>query len=832
MKKTVFTAAAMMLLGMGAYAQSPQWIMGSSLIPFTGSGPGTPTTLTGAAGYSTGANAAFDANGNLLFYVRGDKVYNSSNTLVGSLSTYYYGKEISIVNVPNTCDQFYIITMSPYSTCIGCSNHMQYNKVTVSGSSITVGAALSLSYTGAGAFAVSKLRADKTRFLFYVGQTVERFVISNTGITHAQTIMSSAGTQVSDVELYEDASGNMRLAWGDNYVGLQIVTLNSSGNYSTNYVPGISGLNNVNGVEFINYNEILIAQDNSNASQKGLAKVSFGGSLAVTFIPGTSAYYNSYIEKALDGKFYATKPVVVGGTTQYKLSSINYSSSTVTEVQTLADVDISNSIRVLPDQIDNEDYYNANYRADLMSRDGLDDLGLEPNPSNDIWASPDIWNRRNGLGNPNDNQEPGYAGGGNLMKVRIKNRGCVASQQSYVKMYWTLGATQERWPASWNGSTFINGTVAGEEIKTAGLGYADYVILGGVDKGYEVPALAPGQEVIITAKWYPPDPATYNDPTRIGANAMICFLGRIDDPVQDPMYSELSSATTSTGRNIKYNNNIVTRNSNLTNMSGSYLVVPGGGTVLVGNYFQEAALFNVRFRALTSDDVTFSDIGKVTLRMDDNLWNAWMASGFAGEGVEVSDYENHVATVANLDNAVLRNINMPPGQLMGIGSYFSLAQTTDIQKTYSFIISQEKTDASDDEEQYGSQCVFIVAVNGENQGDDGTGADPGGGTGPAGPAQPLSKVIHLDGKGQVELFPNPNTGISQLKFGMAEEGEVSIQILDINGRVLKSIISNQKLAGGIHMVNISSEGLANGTYMLQLITPKAHTLKQMNVMRH
>lgn len=827
MKKTVFTAALLTLLGMGAYAQSPQWIMGSSLVPFTGSGPGTPTTLTGAAGYSTSANAAFDANGNLLFYVRGEKVYNSSNTLVSTLSTYYYGKEIAIVNVPNTCDQFYIITMSPYSTCINCSNHMQYYKVTMSGSSITVGAAQNLGYTGTGAFAISKIRTDKTRFLFYVGQSVQRFVISNTGITHAQTIMTSTGTQVSDVDLYEDASGNMRLAWGDNNVGLQILTLNSSGNYTTNYVPSIMGLSSVNGVEFINYNEVLIAQDNSNASQKGLAKINFGGSsLAVTFIPGTSAYYNSFIEKAIDGNFYATKPVVVGSTTQYKLSSINYSSSTVTEVLTLADIDIAGSIRLLPDQIDNENYYNANYRADLMSRDGLDDvMGLEPNPSNDIWASPDIWNRRNGLGNPNDNQEPGYAGGGNLMKVRIKNRGCVTSQQSYVKMYWTLGATQERWPASWNGTTLINGVIAGNEIKTAGLGYADYVTLAGVDKGYEVPALTPGQEVIITAKWYPPDPATFNDPTHIGANAMICFLGRIDDSVQDPMYNELSSNTTSTGHNISYNNNIVTRNSSLVNMNGSYLSAPSGGTVLVGNYLEEATLFNIRFRALSSDDVTFGDIGRVTLKMDDNLWNAWMTSGFLGEGVEISDYENHVATVSNLENAVLKNINMHPDLLMGIGTYFSLIQPTGIQSTYSFIISQEKSYPEENEEQYGSQCQFAVSVNGEDQDDDGTGTDP------SGAAQPLSKTIHLDGKGQVTLFPNPNTGVSQLKFGLIDGGNVSVQILDMSGRVLRTIMNNQQLGSGTYTVNIPSEGLANGTYMIQLIAPKMHTVKQMKMMK-
>ncbi|RYZ38919.1 MAG: hypothetical protein EOP49_30620, partial [Sphingobacteriales bacterium] len=506
----------------------------------------------------------------------------------------------------------------------------------------------------------------------------------------------------------------MRLAWGDNAVGLQILTLNANGNYITHYSPTINNLNTVHGLEFVSYGELIIAQDNYTASQKGLAKVSFGSNLNVTFLPGTSAYYNSFIERAPDGKYYTTKPNIVNGNTSgYKLSEINYANATVTDVPnlTLPNMDLANPNRLLPDQVDHEDYIATNYRADLMSRDAVTDMGLEPNPSEDIWASPDLWNRRNSLGNPNDNQNPGYGGGGNLMKVRIKNRGCMTSQTSYVKLYWTLGATLERWPASWDSTTFINNVVAGKEIKTAGLGYADYQTVLGVDKGYEIAPLAPGQEVIITAKWTPPNPMAYNDTPRIGNDAMICFLARIDDPTQDPMYSELSSNTTSTGRNVRYNNNIVTRNTNLTNAGGEYMVVPGGGTILVGNYFEEARHFNIRFHAKSTTDMGFSEVGSVTLRLDENLWNAWMESGAEGEGIDIENYETRTLTVNDLEHAALFKIEMRPDELMGIGAYFTLNGPTDIQETYQFICSQEMSYAEDDAEQYGSQCVFAVAVH-------------------------------------------------------------------------------------------------------------------------
>ena len=194
----------------------------------------------------------------------------------------------------------------------------------------------------------------------------------------------------------------------------------------------------------------------------------------------------------------------------------------------------------------------------LIIRDAVNDAGIQPNPSTDVWTSPDLWNRRDNNGNPNDNQDPGYGSGtlGNLMKVRIKNIGCATSQQSYVRLYWTLGQTGEHWPNSWNGVEKINNVAAGAEIQGG-----NWTV-----SGYVIGPLAPGAETIVQGKWFPPNPASYVDPNQpsqpspVASNAMICFLARIDDPAHEPMYSELSSATTSTGHNIRFNNNIATRN--------------------------------------------------------------------------------------------------------------------------------------------------------------------------------------------------------------------------------------------------------------------------------
>jgi hypothetical protein len=846
MKKNIFLTVSLLAIHFLGFSQMPKWCIPPYLVDVSGAPSITVNNLQTST-YLHSANGAYDKNGSMLFYVVDGTAYlpNGTSTFISVANQSSYGicTETGVIGVPGYCNRFYIIAINSYPSA-GVNLYYSMVEVNPAGNVSVVAGFNNVNLGAVGgeyaSFAISKLRPDKTRFLFTLGRSnptnpsyfgsANKFLITSSGISFQSEVFNIYSLQTNnkpwEAELYENpVSGEMKLAWGDSYTTstaqyVFVLNLDNNGNYvSTQSVP-ISGLTRIYGLEFFdNGSKLFVSQVNSTATNTGIAVADLALN-TTSFIPNSQNYL-SQIEKAKNGNYYVLS-------TSKDLAAIDPSTLSITSVLNLPNLATHWFERTLPDQVDDEDYSNANYRADLTVRDAVTDIGLEPNPSDDVWVSPDLWNRRDGTGNPNDNQNPGYAGGGNLMNVRVKNRGCVASQPSYVKLYWTLGATQERWPASWNGTTLINNKVAGEEIKTSGLGYADYITINGVDKGYEIPALQPGQEIVITAKWYPPDPGDYNDPSRIGPNAMICFLARIDDPNQDPMFSELSSNTASTGRNIKYNNNIATRNSYLTNMEGSYMVVQTGGTILIGNYLDQATLFNVRFRAITPNDIEFGTIGKVTLKMDEKLWDAWMDAGGEGEGVEINDYENHDVRITNMENAILKNINISAGEFMGIGSYFELTSATDVEQTYSFVISQEKTVPADNEESYGSECVFMVSINGE--GSDGS-ADDGNGTAPAGPAQPISKVINLNVSNQVELFPNPNTGVSHLKFNMVEEGDVSVQVLDLSGRVLKTIVDTKRMSGGVHNINVSSEGLTNGTYMLQIVTSKVYITMKMSVMR-
>jgi hypothetical protein len=450
-------------------------------------------------------------------------------------------------------------------------------------------------------------------------------------------------------------------------------------------------------------------------------------------------------------------------------------------------------------------------KPQLIIRDAVSDAGIQPNPSTDIWTSPDLWNRRDNNGSPNDNQDPGYGGGSNLMKVRIKNIGCATSSLSHVRLYWTLGKTGEHWPASWDGTEKLGNPAipAGGEIKSNDPAYN---VWG--NNGYDIEPLAPGAETVIRAKWVVQNPNAYNLGD-VKEGSMICFLGRIDDPTNEPMFNEVSSSTASTGNNIRNNNNIATRNSKFINLSGVFKVVPGGG-ILVNNYFPERIAFNVRFRALTANDAKFVDVGRIRLTMSERLWNAWTEGGRMAEGVEISNEEAHEVEVRDLAGVVLKNIAIEPDEHMGINPSFELITNNGDLETYNFAFSQEKAERTEDEEAYGSECVFIVTVNGEEQTNEG------------GTFERQSTARRSQAAGEAAgaeagllLYPNPSNDMVTISFAAsAKDKTVNVRITDMSGKLVQqsaekvnyqksssSIIINTKaIKSGVYIVSLQAEG--------------------------
>ncbi len=74
---------------------------------------------------------------------------------------------------------------------------------------------------------------------------------------------------------------------------------------------------------------------------------------------------------------------------------------------------------------------------------------------------------------------------------------------------------------------------------------------------------------------------------------------------------------------------------------------------------------------------------------------------------------------------------------------------------------------------------------------------------------------------QIQVFPNPIADILNVKYDLIENQEVTIQLYDLNGRLVHVFCSAEKRESGQHTERLAfPSGLSAGTYMLQLSTTK------------
>lgn len=442
----------------------------------------------------------------------------------------------------------------------------------------------------------------------------------------------------------------------------------------------------------------------------------------------------------------------------------------------------------------------------LMSYDNNLDVGTEPNPSTNIWSSNDIWNRRNNIGNPNDHQEPGYATAAlnNIMKLRIRNVGCKASPIANAKMYWTMASMGEQWQVDWDGTSQLCGTAASGEVTTPNTGQT-YT----PGAGFQVPALQPNQSFIVEGKWMPKNPLVDYACMQpgMGSEPMICFLGRILSTT-DPMFNEVLGPI---GPNVKNNNNIVTRNTKLVNLPGSYSKkIPIGGTVLAHNYLDVSTRFNIRLTALTPQSTQFGNIGSTVVTLSDAMWEAWVRGGSRAEGMSLVDPRTHEFSVYNFDNAVLNNIEMQPDEYMNIGVGFVLNRPISTREEYQFTISQELMDASPDAPPYGSDCIYVVVISDEEA--EMATANRQAGNDNVQRMAPTANSVALTVK------PNPTEGKAVVQFNMPQNGAVSMTLTNASGRIVKSFGQKIPCVKGQNQLPIDVSGIDSGTYLVTITT--------------
>jgi hypothetical protein len=859
MKKILLALSLVGLITVPSQAQKRHWLLKNTVVNMTAH-PSYSTSTVTASAPDPFADAIFDENDNLLFYVSGRNVYSASGTVATSLPNFWeppslndctesmdafkrrgiLNKDLLIVPVPKACKKYYLI-YSLMPSAMG-SNSLVYVTIDVSSGTPVLGATTSAYYPGCGwvtsaslintfccnvnsvQAVASKVFNSLTgnRFLFATGRgNVKRFDITATGITGGTVIASTATPggiftsdddfMAGDMDLSPDQS---KLTWSPNFSNSSktVYMINLSAyNYSsakkfTNTLP-------VGGIEF-NPGSSSIYITNSTGIQSVSAGAASGSSFTTAF--AGSQYATSNLEIGYSNLLY-----VVNTSTQkleYK-DLVTPSSSGATTITVNSSSSYSVTEYSLPNQVDGENYLyfsGADLLTDnLISKDDNLDIGAEENvQSTNIWQSPDIFNCRTGAGTCTSHENPGYLSpgtGNNYMRVRVKNIGCFTSHPAKVRMYWTMGSTGETWPNSWNGLGTICSIPAGGELINPA------TLTGGVD----VLPLAPGHDTVVTLPWDPVDPSIFSCITLSTDGAgrpTICLLGRIES-AYDPMFSESPGPIS---HNVKFNNNIVTRNTSLVPLAGSKAGPGFGGrtSIFVHNYLESAAFTDIRFASDGQGSSTFGNIGNVEVTLDSDLWNEWAAGGFQGQGVQILNPEQRTVRITDLNNATLQNVLLPPDAYRSLSYLFYIQDVTPVVGEYSFGVSQTLSMPNGEIEE-GSECHFLVTVKEDQEGDQGAG----------GTLEPINKSIHIAGADGISLYPNPTNGNSTLSFKTSNPGLVMINILDLNGRVVKHIVNKKVMASGSHAVSITSEGLNNGLYMVQLITSEQNTSIKMSIVK-
>lgn len=176
-----------------------------------------------------------------------------------------------------------------------------------------------------------------------------------------------------------------------------------------------------------------------------------------------------------------------------------------------------------------------------------------------------------------------------------------------------------------------------------------------------IPALAPGQAVVLQIPWYPPNPADF---ASFGPDqGHFCLLARIETAASSPFGMTFAEGT-DVNANTRNNNNIVWKNITVVdNFAGALRL----SSALIRNIFRGPVRTGIRFR--DAQGASFFRFGRITVDLKPELFRRWIAGGAAGEGVERLD-ETRIRIVS--PDAFINNIQLGPDEVFPVTLDFEL----------------------------------------------------------------------------------------------------------------------------------------------------------------
>lgn len=364
-------------------------------------------------------NAMQDANGNLLFFMVDDQIFDKD----GYLIDYVYSNnvavkgtaEIAFVPDPANCQKYYIIAAGRVNYAVGVSDKLPYLAIldlsqpntyyptrfgaleyTSTGTASSI-ASITPNFTGwnqsdakqGGCFvAASKVRSDNSRLVFISnGNGIFRYKIDNNGFNYDNYFLPWGPSQFNQIqmrgemELVELSNGNYRIAapfvyeyFLDSKIAVFTAELNSSGNLiaGTNNLLFFTYTNNdvfrpfIHGLEFSpNGNILYITHDNSSLHPNTFEYYDFnnsGAGVQPLNVPNALDFKSSQVELGKDGKLYLAtnnRLATLSNPNNPNVSNWNNNAQTVNysfNYEGVSTPDYNLKTYILPDQIDGMDY--------------------------------------------------------------------------------------------------------------------------------------------------------------------------------------------------------------------------------------------------------------------------------------------------------------------------------------------------------------------------------------------------------------------------------------------------------------------------------------------
>lgn len=96
------------------------------------------------------------------------------------------------------------------------------------------------------------------------------------------------------------------------------------------------------------------------------------------------------------------------------------------------------------------------------------------------------------------------------------------------------------------------------------------------------------------------------------------------------------------------------------------------------------------------------------------------------------------------------------------------------------------------------------------------------------PTQKGLSVTTLAKVNDITVFPNPTSADATVSFNLGETGNVHVKLVDVTGRVVADVV-NKEMTMGAQTVNISTNGLASGDYLVLIETETGANMGRLTV---